>query len=536
MTIRKKVTAISIAVLVGVLFILTASIKLTSQGLNYDEIHQAPASFYHLDKIPTFYTYSYLSFPVLNMSYSAAIKSHVYGLYMRFSHRGFSAFSWRMTGILFTAIGLGVFVFLLVRRGKIMIALFGVLFVLSDATVLLTSRHDWGPTALALMLRLILLGIYLSQDDEHEFGRGVPFLMGAILGFSVFEKLSSIVLAVALVMMLIMDIRFRKPANFVSFFIGGFIGVLPLLLVNAASFCTTNKFISLSYTADPNKAAMSISGFIQFIKEYLALGNGDLASRYILDYRPVLQDGPEIVLISSLLIWTAFCSIKYWHTHPFFRTSLIMLFAYIGIGVSLYVLPQRTWVHHWIIGTPLQYAAFALALAGFFSTKTSPRFWPVSRTVFLALVILCVGGRLINMVGIEKALLQEKVSMHYDPSLTQLGEFAASKGPGSIFIIASWGFATPIYCLSGGNCLLPAELFWEYKDKKQINSILSPNHTDVYLIKGKDNIPKWPNLTYHVGSDLILSDFRTLPEWRETTPEPMTQRWPLCNVYKFQRR
>src|SRR4051794_21579117 len=67
--------------LIAIVFILLTSHHLDSQGLYYDELHQATAAFTYLGKHPTMFNYEFHGISVLNMSYSGAIKSNIYGLY-----------------------------------------------------------------------------------------------------------------------------------------------------------------------------------------------------------------------------------------------------------------------------------------------------------------------------------------------------------------------------------------------------------------------------------------------------------------------
>ena len=65
------------------LFASAASIRLTSQGLQYDELHQAPGAFAYIGKTPNpLVSLAIGGIPVMNMNYSAAIKTGLYGLYI----------------------------------------------------------------------------------------------------------------------------------------------------------------------------------------------------------------------------------------------------------------------------------------------------------------------------------------------------------------------------------------------------------------------------------------------------------------------
>src|SRR5512138_1714960 len=107
------------------LFAAAASIRLGAQGLQYDELHQAVGSFAWCGRsVPFFVSAQAFGLPVLNMSYSGAIKTALYGLYLEVFGMSFTPLSWRALGIGFVALGfLGLP--LLARRSPR-----GVLFVL----------------------------------------------------------------------------------------------------------------------------------------------------------------------------------------------------------------------------------------------------------------------------------------------------------------------------------------------------------------------------------------------------------------------
>jgi hypothetical protein len=115
-----------------------ATPNLIGQGVYYDEVHQATGAFAYLGEAPKMFSIgSVCGLPVLNTSYSGAIKTGLCGLWLRLSGRPFTVRGWRLLGIWIAAAGLGVFVLLARPRiGNLPCFLF-VLLVSTDATVLL---------------------------------------------------------------------------------------------------------------------------------------------------------------------------------------------------------------------------------------------------------------------------------------------------------------------------------------------------------------------------------------------------------------
>jgi len=106
----RHLTVWLVGILATLLLLWLTTGNLEGPGPYYDELHQAPAAFVYLGQSPTMFTYSGpLQLPVLNMSYSGAIKSNIYGMYLRATGAPFTLRSWRWLGILFVAGGLLLF-------------------------------------------------------------------------------------------------------------------------------------------------------------------------------------------------------------------------------------------------------------------------------------------------------------------------------------------------------------------------------------------------------------------------------------------
>src|SRR5262245_2954530 len=103
MTLLKAAAA---GILIAIAFCTMTAFHLDAQGAFYDELHQAPAAFHYVGKHPVMFTRTFFDLPSLNMSYSGAIKSAIYGLYLKYVHPHFTVYSWRLMGILFVAAGL----------------------------------------------------------------------------------------------------------------------------------------------------------------------------------------------------------------------------------------------------------------------------------------------------------------------------------------------------------------------------------------------------------------------------------------------
>src|SRR5438046_934415 len=99
--------AILVTVAATIVFVVMATYRIDRPGLYYDELHQATGAFAYIGR-PTsmFFVEPIAGIPLMNMSYSGAIKTAIYGIYLRGSGLPFSILSWRLLGIAFAAAGI----------------------------------------------------------------------------------------------------------------------------------------------------------------------------------------------------------------------------------------------------------------------------------------------------------------------------------------------------------------------------------------------------------------------------------------------
>ncbi|MBI4320001.1 MAG: hypothetical protein HY675_16040 [Chloroflexi bacterium] len=521
--------ALTIGLVSAILFVTLSSVRLTAQGLYYDELHQATASFAYKGTSPEmFSTYAINGIPVLNMPYSGALKTAVYGLYLKFSGASFSVPSWRLLGILFVSLGLLLFC-VIARRGLPFAAMLAFLLILTDTTVVLASRHDWGPVALALLLRLLFVAIWIRGEAGGSPSAKNTFSLGVLFGLSVFEKISSLILILPLALMLSLTGSRRSPRHAVAVAGGLVAGASPLIYVNLDTLFRTGSLIS--FNGPPVAFTGSLSGFVKYVSEYLTLGNGSLLSSFILGRTvPGLYSQMEGPLVGALLLLVAAIGILRWKSNRLLRLSAVVLVSYLVVGIGIFLSPVPTWVHHWITGTPFQYAAISLAVAGLFgvSQRLDPRD-QLLRVAIMALVSSLVVARLIGVASVEDSLARGEASLDWDPSLTEVGLFAAQRADEAIFIAADWGVATQIYSLSDGQPGLVYQLVWNYKGPKDLQRIAeSAGKDSLYVVAKKPRSPVNPEVTGR-----ILRDIVELPGWQEMPVENEIADLRAVEVRKF---
>lgn len=521
-----------VIILLGMgVYLALACYKLDHPGLYYDELHQAPTAFCYVGTPPTFFTNVMLGdIPLMNMSYSGAIKSALYGLYLKFVSPQFSVISWRLLGILFVCAGLLGFAVL--GRKKLTpagAALFCLLFV-TDATILLGTRHDWGPIALSLMLRMLMLGIYLGGMDKEQVSKWSSFFLGALLGFAVYEKLSGVVLLIPVALLLLIPKNRRTLGHILAAVLGGIVGSSPLALANILTW--TRKSYLLSVSDVKSAHVYSLGDILRQMGETLSLGHGREARLFILGQAPPEYAAwIEGALLSLLLIATAWIAWRFRASVPRLRAAGLLLLCYFTSVLSVWLLPQNTFAHHWILGTPFHYAALMLAFDAL--RQRSPDGGPaLKRAAVVALSVLLlvfVSQRVVTTLGIERDIARERSALWWDPSLTKLGEFTETLPRDSAIIAASWGVASQMFCLSNGRPFFVFEAIWDDIDEQGLAQFIVQTRRNAYYVV---ELAPPPHASFYRTMRLreLINSF---PYWREVPVEPEAQRFTSAHVRKF---
>jgi hypothetical protein len=434
-------------------FVKLATVNLSAQGLYYDEIHQAPAAFAYLGKTPEICAIAFaFGEPMMTMTYSGAIKPALYGLCLRLTGASFTVESWRWIGIAVVAATFPLFSMLARRRLSAGGLLIFFALLLTDGTVVLGTRHDWGPMALALALRMIFLACLLYGESLAAVKARNSFFLGLIVGFSIYEKLSNIVLLLPLGVVLFGRQR-RKVNHWRACFAGGLLGVLPLLYANYRYFLKSGEILSTKQVAA--QGVKSLTGPIHFLREYLALGDGSLVRLFI------LGEDHDFAIAEALLLSLALVAVVcLWKAGAVGRTPGILMACYLAVAIGLFLLPNGTWVHHWVIGTPFQYLAIAMAItmSGRGSLRSS-RPAMAGRAALISALGLLLIVRAEGAAGLNCSLARGAYAEAWDPLLTRLGQLCAKRAGQDMFLAANWGVAAQIYCLSDGHPKLVRELF-----------------------------------------------------------------------------
>jgi hypothetical protein len=509
------------------LYLALATPGITAQGLQYDEVHQATAAFAFARPVPgASGPQALFGLPALNMPYSGAIKSGLYGTWMRLTGRSFGVRSWRVFGCLLAAAGIAVAVASFAREVSPVAAILLAVLLATDGTVLLATRHDWGPAALALALRLALVAAWLRAWGRDRVAGGQAFLVGCLLGVALFEKVTAVVLLVPLAAAIALDWPRWRTRALGWAALGAAVGSVLLIVLNVRSWAETRSFVSLSAFVSP--AERPPLG--EFLHTYFGLGLGSELREWMLgDGTPdwARRAEPAFLALSSLALVAAAVAAP--RPSRAVRAAGVFAVLHVLVGLVVLLLPAPTWVHHWVIGTPFQYAGQALGAAAL-ATKEPPS--GASRRIlawgFAPIVLSLLVLRIPGIVSLERALDAGHASLAWDPSYTRFASFVARQPAGTALVAAEWGLANQVVCMSGDRVPV-TEPFWDYRGQADLRRAVE-KWPRFYLAALR------PNLEQPGQARRLLEDARALDGYREVPVEDEVASLPAVQAWKFERR
>lgn len=490
--------ALLLAALGTLAFLVLGGWRIAGPGFYYDECPWVPAIFTCLGQPAQLFDALQIGDVTWQaMTYCSAAKSWLFALLMRLG-LPFTLETWRWFGVAQVAIPLFAFAYALARRAGGGGAMLALALLLTDVTVLLTTRVDYGNTAMALGLRLFVLALWIEQPAPPP---RTLFLMGLLLGFGVFEKLNNVVV----VPVLALAAWGSGRRGWVAALAGGALGALPLLIVNAASWITQDRLISLADAHDDVPWRP-----LWVIGHYLSLAQGDFVRGWFFARSaPWASRCAEAVLIGLaglLLLWV--------RPAPVRRLAA----AWWLILLALLLLPRRTEAHHWIAGTPFLYAALAVAW------PYRPRARPALIAAWVV-VLLLRGPALADTI---RAVRDARYYERFDPSHTH-AVYALAARSNALVIASTWGIAAQVVGQTGGR---PGAVTEAFHDPEALaRQLREPRHDVLYLVE----VPRVRSI-YRDATARVEQIIERQPGWREKRPEPDLRDLLAVRVRKFVRR
>ncbi|MSR75553.1 MAG: hypothetical protein EXS14_08830 [Planctomycetes bacterium] len=452
--------AAALALCAAFVFALLASPQLDAPGLEYDEVHQACGSFGWLGVQSPFFSQQHVgSVPLFTMHYSGALKTGLYGIWMRLSGAGFEVLSWRWLGLGIAALAVGLLPWLLRRRLAPWPLLLLTLWVLTDITLLLGARHDRGPVAIAFLLRVLLIGVLFGRPAGTALHRHACFLAGFLVGLATWEKLPNALLLLPALWCVLREAQ--SVRNAVALGIGGLIGALPVAVANVISLLRGEGLFSLHEVSGENPYTLQL--FLQQLGDTVAIGSGSLARANMLGLRDTFAASAvmfEIFFAGILLLLLLWLARR--HVAAGLRvavgTALTML-------LLLPLLPEIATEHHHLLLLPFLPLAAALALS-------APTLQPRMRALLMVLCCCCIAARMPLFFETLSALRATPVATGrgFNPEFTRFATSVAQESAETRVLAAGWGIATQVHCLAQGRAGIVREVYWHEPDAAALNA------------------------------------------------------------------
>ena len=294
---------VCIGIAAALLFFFISSINIDAQGAYFDELLQAPAAFAYRGIAPRMFSAVSLgSIPLLATGYVGTLKSALYGMFLSLTHSTFDIASWRMLGIILMMAGITVFA---ACAGKALgytgLCVFFA-FLLTDQTVILATRHDWGPVALLFLLRLVMISVWLRLGMRQTVSPWSATLFGICVGIGLYEQFSALITVIP-VLIMIMTYRYLKfMRSIVHFAAGVAVGSLPLVIANIVSFLRKGSCSTINAVAEVFSRNYVYCVRKDFFPRYLSMGNGEEVKGWLLAVKDHTGNFELIMMGSSLAL------------------------------------------------------------------------------------------------------------------------------------------------------------------------------------------------------------------------------------------
>lgn len=456
-------------------YLWSAAANLTLPGIQYDEVLQTPSAI-HLVKGEINGNYRHFgsftvggrTFALMSYQYIGALKAYLFALV--FSVFGIHVTAFRLTNILVTIIGL-LFTSRFARAmyGR-QVSVVGVWLVATDPSLVLYSRSDYGPMAIAFALRaaaLLFLYRWWKSAGKNTYAL---ILAGALLGLGIYDKTNFLWFIVALmgVGAAAWSINKNRPRlTFIPWFwavLAGLLASAPLWIYNLSEHWITFRLI-----ARPGEEA-SLTRLLGLLPERTAVLKNLLDGRGF----DVLMCGEKLspcwgvshtlLLPLSLFAMLALIAIailkRRWR---WLFLPLVML----AMAAQIYLTPRLIGGHHWIGIYPFPHLAVALTLVTLWKRVVRQNRWrTVCRWLGTAVVVLAVSANLLVLASYRRLLHNTGGAGAWSAEIYQLADLLQRRYPDRPIQLMDWGLGNTLFFLSQGQLYL-RESFNPYRQSSQ---------------------------------------------------------------------
>ncbi|MGE3949421.1 MAG: ArnT family glycosyltransferase [Blastocatellales bacterium] len=459
----------------SLVYILLAFFRINLPGVQWDELLQAPAAVNLISKsvngdFHQIYQHVLVGkkVPFMSHSYIGAIKS--WYLALVFKIFGISVSVYRGASILITVAGFVVAAFLIRRMYGVIAGVVAITLISTDPSYIFISRSDWGPVAVAFLLRMLTLYVLYVWYEGGARRTGLLALAGVFLGLGVYDKVNFVWFVSSLVAVGIVVLAMEKKINGDLYrqigiaLIFTVASVLPLLVFNIRYGWPTLAFVR-RFGVTP-----SLDGYIDNLKVRIGIiydfMNGGGMDTLFFDQGLPLYLGVVRTLLPVLFIlsisFLVYYAIKSKNIRLLFLPALILL-----ISIQIIISPLRIGMHHWTMIYPFPHIIVGIA-AGI-QIETFRKSVIARRTAIILvtlLVTVTVAANIRTVYGYYDQLDRTGGVQHWSAEIYNLSDLLMKKYSDRQIQVMDWGLGNNLFFLSKGT-LHTHEPFWAYTENPE---------------------------------------------------------------------
>ncbi len=471
---RKEAIACHIAILAAAaLFLSLAARHIESPGVYYDEAWQAPCAIFLMkDQVNSNYaeawgvTIAGRRLPVMNGEYTGAVKSYIMAL--GFYLFGVKVSVMRLTMAFVALIGILYAAYFAREAFGSLGAICGVWLMATDPTIIMCSRNDWGPIAVAFALRASSL-YYLARWWKSGGRRRYLIIACALLGLGIFDKTSFLWFVLALVtagagVWLTSRSRPRVGLADVGLALAsGFVTSAPLWVYNLRYDWITFRMVKL-----PNQH-VTLRSLLDLVPERTGVLKAMFAGRALGGWMfgqetPASFGISETILAPLTLIAAAVLLIAAAAQRRWKLIGLPLLMAIMIL--EIYSTPRQVWVHHWISVYPFPHLMIGAMCAVFWGAVKSYRVARLAAVALAVVMVPALGRNLAVMASYHHLMRERGGSLSWSQVAPELADVVKTRYADRTIQVMDWGAGNQLVLFSEGR-LRVREPVWSPEDLKQ---------------------------------------------------------------------
>jgi hypothetical protein len=467
------------------LFIWLATRDINRPGLHYDEaLHARPAiNLIRADAEAArgqFATISArgLPFPVMSMDYMGALKSYL--LAPAFLIFGVKVSVLRWTMVMVAALGLFFSAQFAKEAFGSLAATIGAWLLATDPSLIIFSRTDWGPVAIAFALRGAAL--FFLMRWWRSGGHRAPLVIAcALIGLGVYDKASFFwfvfaLIPVGLALWLTSRDRPRLTIKTLALAIAaGLVGSLPFWVFNVLYGWRT--LLAILTPAQRSSLGALLQQAPARTGALLSMFEGRATDVWMFGHSISPQWG-----VASTLLWPltiAAIVLLLIISLATQRWKLLAMPALMALVLlQIYLTPRPVWAHHWIGIYPFPQLLIGLTLAEAWKAAARRHLNRSAVAALGTLVVLpAVVFNLLVMNGYHQLMREHGGVFPWSDAIYPLADTLKSEYPGRRVQALAWGIGHQLHFLSAAK--LPAQdPFRQGSNVSERADFLSPLVTD----------------------------------------------------------